>query len=53
MTAVGYTPTTQDNTQIASGVFPAGLRVDDIHLTGSGYQIIANRVASVLIANGW
>lgn len=57
MSAVGYTPTSQDNTDISNGVFPTGLRSDTtgtiIHLTGQGYQIFANRVKSVLDAQGW
>lgn len=57
MTAVGYTPTSGDNTQIANGVWPDGLRSDSsgnrVHLTTTGYQIFANRVAAVLAAKGW
>jgi len=54
MTAVGYTPTTQDNTDIANGVFPTGLRFDgNVHLTTQGYQIFANRVAAFLASNNW
>jgi hypothetical protein len=57
MTAVGYTPTTQDNTDIANGVWPTGLRSDVtgtiIHLTGPGYMIFANRVKAVIDTQGW
>jgi len=57
MTAVGYTPTTQDNTDIANGVWPTGLRSDItgtiIHLTGPGYMIFANRVKAVIDTQGW
>lgn len=53
MTAVGYTPTTQDQTDIANGVFPAGLRADSLHLTTAGYQVISNRVRTLLADNNW
>lgn len=55
MTAVGYTPTTQDNTEIASGVWPTGLHApsDTTHLNGQGYQIFALRVKAALEAKGW
>lgn len=54
MAAVGYTPTTQDNTDIANGVFPTGMRSDaNVHLTTQGYQVFANRLAAVVAANGW
>jgi lysophospholipase L1-like esterase len=53
MTAVGYTPTTQDNTDIANGTFPTGLRFDNVHLTTTGYQIIANRISNILTTQKW
>jgi hypothetical protein len=57
MAAVGYSPTSQDNTDIAAGVFPTGMRSDGssphIHLTGPGYDIFARRVKAVIDANGW
>jgi len=57
MAAVGYTPTAQDNTDIANGVWPTGLRSDVsgtiIHLTGVGYMLFAMRVKAVIDANGW
>lgn len=53
MTAVGYTPTTQDNTDIANNTFPTGLRFDNVHLTTTGYRIFANRVNAILATQGW
>lgn len=57
MTAVGYTATSGDNTQITNGVWPDGLRSDGsgnrVHLTTQGYQIFANRIAAVIGAQGW
>lgn len=57
MTAVGYTPSGADNTQIANGVWPDGLRSDSsgnrVHLTTQGYQIFANRIAAVINAKEW
>ena len=48
-----YTPTTQDNTDIANGIFPTGMRADAIHLNGFAYNIIANRVAKIIKLYGW
>jgi lysophospholipase L1-like esterase len=53
LAAIGYTPTTQDNTDIANGLFPTGLRSSGPHLTTPGYQVFANRVAAFLTAKGW
>jgi lysophospholipase L1-like esterase len=53
MNAIMYTPTTQDNIDIANGVFPTGMRNDNIHLNGYGYNIIANRVAKLINQYGW
>lgn len=48
MKAIGYTPTSQDQSDIQAGNFPRGLRADnksdEIHLNNAGYQVIANRV---------
>ena len=43
-----YTPTTQDNTDIANGIFHTAMRADAIHLNGFAYNIIANRVAKII-----
>jgi len=59
MSEIGYTPTTQDLTDIANGVFPFGLRAksadstDNTHLNSGGYQIMANRVKAKLTLFGW
>lgn len=57
MAAISYTPSGQDNTDIAAGVFPTGMRSDGsaphIHLTGPGYEIFARRVKAVIDAKGW
>jgi len=53
MSAIMYTPSTQDNTDIANGVFPTGMHFDNTHLNGFGYNIIANRVALLIKQYGW
>jgi len=53
MSAIMYTPTTQDNIDIANGVFPTGMHNDNVHLNGYGYNIIANRVATLIKQYGW
>jgi len=53
MSAIMYTPTTQDNIDIANGVFPTGMHNDNVHLNGYGYNIIANRVAKLINQYGW
>jgi hypothetical protein len=53
MAQIVYTPTTQDNTDIANGVFPTGMRADNVHLNSFGYYIVALRVAKVLKSYGW
>lgn len=46
-------PTTQDNINIANGVFQTGMHFDNTHLNGFGYNIIANRVAKIIKLYGW
>lgn len=57
MAAIGYTPTSQDNTDISNGVFPTGMRSDTtsphVHLTGPGYSIIAYRVRDAINSNAF
>lgn len=53
MAAIGYTPTSQDNTDIANGVFPTGMRADSIHLTNNGYAIWALRIEAAINSKGW
>lgn len=51
--AVGYTPTAQDQAQLAQDIFPAGVRSDYLHLNSLGYQIIARRIKNKLLAKNW
>lgn len=51
MNYIKYTPTTQDNTDIASGFFPTGMRTDNVHLNNIGYQIFALRAYRGLKSN--
>jgi len=44
----GITPTTQDNTDIASDIPPTSLRFDAIHPNAIGYQLIAQQVANFI-----
>lgn len=54
LSAVGYTPLSQDLTDIAAGLFPTGVRnVDGTHLLNLGYKIMANRCAVALNKYGW
>lgn len=57
MAAIGYTPTSQDNTDIANGVFPTGMRSDagapHVHLEGFGYSVFAYRVRDAIVDNGF
>ena len=53
MAYIKYTPSTQDNTDIANGVFPTGMRSDNVHLNSFGYYIVALRIATALKSYGW
>lgn len=53
LAAVGYTPTGNDRTDIANGLFPRGLHTNDIHFNTQGYQIVVNRIAAKLKEKGW
>lgn len=53
MSALGYTPTQQDLTDIAAGFIPRGMRLDGLHMTTVGYQLIASRIATLIKANNW
>lgn len=53
MAYIKYIPTSQDNIDIANGVFPTGMHSDNTHLNGFGYNIIANRVAKMIQLYGW
>jgi len=53
MDFIKYVPTSQDNVDIANGVFPTGMHYDNVHLNGFGYNIIANRVAKMIKLYNW
>ena len=53
MDAINYIPTTQDNIDIANGVFPSGMFYDNVHITTNGYMIIANRIYKKLVEYNW
>ncbi len=53
MAAIGYTPTGNDRTDIANGLFPTGMHSNDVHFNTQGYQIIVNRIAARLKEKGW
>lgn len=53
MSQIMYMPNTQDNIDIANGVFPTGMHSDNTHLNGYGYKIIANRVANKIKTYNW
>lgn len=50
MAAIGYTPTEEDQIDLADNNFPVGMRSniheDEIHLNDTGYKIVANRVVA-------
>lgn len=49
----GITPTSQDIADMAEDTVPASLRSDSIHLTATGYTLVANFVARHIQARGW
>lgn len=42
----------QDVLDIANDITPSSLRIDNIHLTAEGYEIVANAIQSALSLNG-
>jgi lysophospholipase L1-like esterase len=52
LTAIGYSPTSEDTKDLENLTFPRGLRADfandATHLNDKGYQIVANRVIKKL-----
>lgn len=44
---------TNDNADIAAGITPRSLRIDAIHLTSTGYDHVATKVAAVMTAANW
>lgn len=53
MAALNYAPAQQDLADIAAGFIPRGMRVDGLHLTTVGSQLIATRIAALIKANNW
>ena len=51
--ALNFTPTTQDNADIAAGTIPASMRTDNVHLNDLGYQLIAYRIFQKYKLFGW
>ena len=50
MNAISYTPSATDLLDISKGIFPRGMRADNVNLNSMGYHIIANRVFQKLKA---
>ena len=53
LAVAGITPTTQDNTDIASGTVPTSLRSDHVHLNASGYTALGTMLASFIVGLGY
>lgn len=53
LTLAGITATTQDNTDIASGVVPTSLRSDGTHLNASGYTALGKMLAQKIRSLGF
>lgn len=53
MNQIMYSPNSQDNIDISNGIFPTGMHLDNTHLNGYGYKIIANRVAVKIKEYNW
>jgi hypothetical protein len=53
LTDAGITPTAQDIIDIGRDIVPSSLRADNIHLTATGYQLVADYVAAFMLAKGW
>ena len=53
LVSIAYTPTTQDNIDIANGVFPTGLHYDSVHLNELGYKIFSLRCRNLMMQYGW
>lgn len=53
----GWSPTTQDTTDIGNGVWPTSLHgssgTDIIHLNDTGYALWANRCLNFITSKGW
>ncbi|MCE7063295.1 SGNH/GDSL hydrolase family protein [Dyadobacter sp. CY343] len=51
MAVINYSPSPEDLSDIANGIFPRGMRpdnADEIHINNKGYEIVANRVIAKL-----
>lgn len=53
MAAYGFTPTSQDSTDISNGYTPTSLRSDDGHFNASGYTIINALINAQYVVRGW
>jgi lysophospholipase L1-like esterase len=53
LTALSYSPSSAERTQIQSGVFPSGFHADTYHLKTNGYRIFADRIAAKLKSKNW
>lgn len=53
LAAAGVTPTAQDNTDIANGVVPSSLRIDNVHPNANGNVAIAKALTDTIKSKGW
>jgi lysophospholipase L1-like esterase len=53
LAAAGITPTTSDNSDIASDTIPGSLLADGVHLNDAGQKVMAQKVHDVMVAKGW
>ena len=47
----GITPTAQDLIDITNDVVPSSLRIDTVHLTSKGYQLVSQKIINFIDAN--
>ena len=53
LTDAGITPTSQDLTDVAAGITPQSLRVDELHPNTAGNTRVAAQLAAAMTARGW
>jgi len=53
LSRAGITPTAQDLTDIGNDIPPDSLRVDNVHLSAAGYQVVAEILDEEIRARGW
>ena len=51
--AQNWTPSSQDNTDVANGIIPASWHSDNVHLNTYGYQLFAGRIYNMMQNFGW